>query len=240
MILNEAAVRWFFPDQDPVGRTVILEGGDEYTVVGIVADARQSMLEVPARTEAYVPMAQKDASSAYLVVRTNVEPYEVLPAIKAVVFHVLPDIPLRRTATMNELIAGQSAQRRLTMLMLGLFGVLGLVISAVGIFGLMAYVVSQRTREIGVRMALGATQSRVIRMVLRDACGLIAAGLVIGGLGAWYLRATAKTFLFGLEPTDPRAFLAALVSLLIAGALASIIPARRAAGVDPVVALRTE
>jgi putative ABC transport system permease protein len=240
IILNEAAARVFFPGEDPVGRTVILDGRGEHTVVGVVVDARQSTLEVPARTEAYVPMAQNGASSAYLVVRTNVEPHEVLPAIKTLVFRVLPDIPLRRTATMDELIAGQAAQRRLTMLMLGLFGVLGLVISAVGIFGLMAYLVSQRTREIGVRIALGATRSHVIGMVLRNACALVAAGLVIGGVGAWYLSATAKSFLFGLEPNDPRAFFVALMSLSIAGALASIIPAQRAAGVDPVVALRAE
>ena len=126
------------------------------------------------------------------------------------------------------------------MLLLGLFGLLGLVISAVGLYGVMAYVVSQRTREIGVRMALGATQSKVVAMVFTNASALLGAGLVIGGMGAWYLSATARAFLFGLEPNDPRAFAAALVSLSLAGALASIVPARRAARVDPVVALRAE
>ena len=126
------------------------------------------------------------------------------------------------------------------MLMLGLFGVLGLVISTVGIYGVMAYMVSQRTREIGVRMALGATRSNVMRMVLTNACGLVAAGLITGGVGAWYVSAAAKTFLFGLDATDPRAFAAAIASLSLAALLASIIPARRAASVDPVVALRAD
>jgi predicted permease len=232
IVLNDAAARRFFPGEDAVGRSVILDGRAEHTVVGVVDDARQWSLEAPARTEGYVPMAQNDSSSAYLVVRTNVDPHDVLPAIKTVVFRVLPDIPLRYVATMDELMARHSAQRRLTMLMLGLFGVLGLVISAVGIFGLMAYIVAQRTREIGVRMALGATRSRVIGMVLGNACALVAAGLLIGGAGAWYLSAAAKTFLFGLEARDPRAFGAAVI--------ASTIPARRAASVDPTVALRAE
>ena len=141
---------------------------------------------------------------------------------------------------MEEVVARETAQRRLNMLMLGLFGLLGLVISAAGIYGVMAYVVSQRTREIGVRMALGATRSSVMRMVLGNAGVLLAAGLVAGSVGAWYLRATAKTFLFGLEATDPRAFAAAIVSLSLAALVASVIPARRAASVDPIVALRAE
>jgi len=153
---------------------------------------------------------------------------------------VLPDVPLRNVSSMDELFARRIAQRRLNMLLLGLFGLLGLVISAVGLYGVMAYVVSQRTREIGVRMALGATRSTVIRMVLINACVLVATGLIIGGVGAWYLSATAKTFLFGLEPNDPRAFVAVLVVLSLAALVASVIPARRAASVDPIVALRAE
>ena len=160
--------------------------------------------------------------------------------MKSVVLAALPDVPLRSVKTMEELVFRETAQRRLNMLMLGLFGLLGLVISAVGIYGVMAYVVSQRTREIGVRMALGATRSNVLGMVLTNACGLVAAGLIVGGVGAWYLSATAKTFLFGLQANDPRAFAAALVSLSLAALVASIIPARRAASVDPTVALRAE
>ena len=174
------------------------------------------------------------------MILTSGDPYDVLPAVKAAVMHVLPDVPLRNVSTMEELLARRIAQRRLNMLLLGLFGLLGLVISAVGLYGVMAYLVSQRTREIGVRMALGATQSKVVRMVLTNACALVAAGLIIGAAGAWYLSATARAFLFRLEPTDPRAFAAALVLLSLAGAIASIIPARRAASVDPVVALRAE
>src|SRR5439155_24559804 len=116
----------------------------------------------------------------------------------------------------------------------------GLVIAAVGVYGVMAYVVSQRTREIGVRMALGATRANVVRMVLLNAGALVASGLVIGGVAAWYLSAASKAFLFRLEPTDPRGFAAAVVALSGAALVASAIPARRAASVDPMVALRSE
>ena len=156
------------------------------------------------------------------------------------VANVLADVPLRNISTMEEIYARRTDQRRLNMLLLGLFGLVGLVVSTVGLYGVVAYAVLQRTREIGVRVALGATQSQVVGMVLVNAGGLIGAGLLIGGAGAWYLSAIAQSFLFGVQSTDPRAFVAAFASLVIAGALASVIPARRAARIDPVVALRAE
>jgi ABC-type antimicrobial peptide transport system permease subunit len=175
-----------------------------------------------------------------IVVRANVPAYDVLPAAKAAVLAVLPDVPLRNIRSMEELVARRIAQRRLNMLLLGLFGVLGLVISAVGIYGVMAYVVAQRTREIGVRMALGATRANVVGMVLGNAAMLVALGMAIGGIAAWYLSATAKAFLFQLEANDPRAFVAAVLALTLAAFIASVVPARRAASVDPMVALRAE
>jgi putative ABC transport system permease protein len=187
-----------------------------------------------------VPIAQQKTPFGDLIVQTSDDPYQVLPAVKAAVLAVLPDVPLRNVRTMEEIFARRVAQRRLNMLLLGLFGVLGLVISAVGIYGVMAYVVAQRTREIGVRMALGATRSNVVGMVLWNASLLVVLGLVIGALGAWYLSAAAKSFLFRLDPSDPRAFVAAVVSLSLAALVASAIPALRAASIDPMVALRAE
>ena len=239
VIINESAAKTYFPGEDPVGHPVSLNGADR-TVVGVVGDVHQRSLEAATLLEVYLPMAQNGSSYGELVIRTSGDPYDVLPAVKSAVLAVLPDVPLRAVRTMDELVFRQTAQRRLNMLMLGLFGLLGLVISAAGIYGVMAYVVSQRTREIGVRMALGATRSKVMGMVLTNACGLLGAGLIVGGLGAWYLSAMAKAFLYGLEPNDPRAFAAALVSLSLAALVASIIPARRAASIDPIVALRAE
>jgi predicted permease len=239
VIINESAARKYFPGEDPIGRVVIVDK-EKRTIVGIVGDVHQTSLEIEPRAEAYVPLMQGWVYGGELVIKTSAPPYSVLPAVKAAVAAVLPDVPLRNVRTMEELVASRVAQRRFNMLLLGLFGVLGLVIAAVGIYGVMAYLVAQRTREIGVRVALGATRANVIRMVLLNAAALVGAGAFLGSVGAWYLSATAKAFLFGLEPTDPRAFASALVLLIAAGLIASAIPARRAASVDPMVALRSE
>jgi putative ABC transport system permease protein len=239
VIINESAVRKYFGAEDPLGQRVTV-GGDERTVVGIVGDVRQTSLEREPEAEAYVPMAQMQSVSGVLMIRTARDPYDVLPAVRSAVLDVLPDVPLRQVQTLEELVARQIAWRRLSMLLLGLFGLLGLVISAVGIYGVLAYIVSQRTREIGVRMALGATRARVVGMVLVNACVLVTAGLILGTLAAWYLQAAAKAFLFRLDSSDPRAFIAALLSLSFAALVASAVPATRAAMIDPTQALRAE
>jgi putative ABC transport system permease protein len=186
------------------------------------------------------PLEQGHATGSELAIRTSGDPYDVLPQVKAAVFAVLPDVPLRNIRTLDERIAARIAERKVTMLLLGLFGLLGLVISAVGVYGVMAYLVSQRAREIGVRMALGATRSNVMRMVFVESCALVASGLTLGGIAAWYLRAAAAAFLFRIEPTDPRAFTAAFLILAVAALVTTPIPARRAANADPMIALRTE
>jgi ABC-type antimicrobial peptide transport system permease subunit len=142
--------------------------------------------------------------------------------------------------TAEDRLDGLLAHRRFSMALLVLFGVLGLVISAVGVYGVMAYLVAQRTNEIGVRIALGATPGGVVTMVLRRAGALIGIGLAIGTGVALYASRFAKAFLFQLEPNDPRVFAAALAVLALAGLVASAVPARRAAAVDPIVALRRE
>jgi putative ABC transport system permease protein len=238
VIISEAAARKYFPGLDPIGRAVAL--GENWVVVGVVGDVHQFSLEAEPMTQAYVPIAQTSAAGGILAIRTNGDPYDVLPSVKAAVFAVMPDVPLRNVTTMEELLGRRMAQRRLTMLLLGLFGLLGLVIAAVGVYGVMACVVAQRTREIGVRMALGATRSTVVGMVLRNAGVLVASGTIAGAAAAWFLSAASKAFLFRLEPTDPRAFAAAVVALSVAAFVASVIPARRAASVDPIIALRTE
>jgi putative ABC transport system permease protein len=239
VIINESAVRKYFRTEEPLGRSVAV-GGDERSIVGIVGDVRQSSLGREPDPEAYVPLAQSRSDFGELVIRTRRDPHDLVPAVTSAVLGVLPDVPLRQVQTMEELVSHQIASRRFNMLLLGLFGILGLVISAVGIYGLMAYTVSQRTREIGVRMALVATRSRVVGMIVLHGCLLVAMGMTIGAAAAWYLESAAKTFLFQLDAGDPRAFVAALLSLALAALLASAIPARRAAAVDPIAALRAE
>jgi putative ABC transport system permease protein len=238
VIINDAAASQHFPGEDPIGREVDING--ILTIVGVVGDVHQTSFELEPRAEAYVPMAQGGAPGAELAIRTSGNPYDVLPAVKTAVYGVLPDVPLRNVRTMEELIATRLAQRKLNTLLLGSFGALGLLIAIVGIYGLMAFVVSQRTREIGVRIALGASRASVVGMVLAKSLVLVASGLLAGGVAAWFLSSTARAFLFGLEPTDPRAFAAAAATLVLAALIATAIPARRAAGVNPVEALRSE
>jgi putative ABC transport system permease protein len=240
IILSESAARLFFAGEEAVGRTAILQRV-ERRIVGVVADVRQSSVERNPLPEVYVPMRQLPRTSyGYLVVRTHGEPLDALPAARAVVASVMPQDPLRYIATMDELIAAQTATRRLNMTVLTLLGALALVISSVGVFGITAYLVAQRTREIGVRMALGASRGRVVGMVLRHTTGLVIAGLVLGSTAAWYFVSAAGRFLYGLDAHDPRAFIAPALIVLIASVIATILPARRAAGVDPAIALRSE
>jgi len=239
VIVNDTFAKKYFPGENPIGQSVSSNDSTR-TIVGVVGDVYQTSLETEPIAEVYAPMSQLPTRFADLVIRTARNPYDVLPAVRAATLAVMPDVPLRNVQTMEELYGRRVAQRKLNMLLIGLFGVLGLVISAVGIYGVMAYVVSQRTREIGVRMALGATRGKVVGMVLKNASLLVGIGLLIGAAGAWYLSSAAERFLFRLEASDPRAFVVAIVVLALAALIASVIPARRAASVDPMVALRAE
>jgi predicted permease len=241
VILSDAAARMYFGGDDPLGRVVINVGDGERRVVGVVANARQASLEVSPHPEVYVPMAQGGSQSyGFVILHTTGGPNDALPALRAVVAQALPGVPLRNVARLEDLLAAQTAERRLSMLMFSLFGLLGLVISAVGIFGVIAYLVSQQTREIGIRMALGATRSRVVAGVFGHLGRLVAAGLIAGGFGAWSLSNLAGRFLFGLDHRDPRAYAVAMITLLAAAFVATLLPARRAASIDPTQALRRE
>ena len=242
VILSDAATRMFFGGDDPLGRTVVVVGGgDERRVVGVVANVRQAGLEVNPGPEVYLPMAQtRSQSNGFVLLHTSGDPNDALPALRTVVAQVLPQEPLRQIARLDDLVAAQTAERRLNMLMFSLFGVLGLAIAAVGLFGVLAYLVSQQTRDIGIRMALGATRARVIADVVGHAGWLVTGGLVVGGLAAWSLSNLAGRFLFGLDPRDARAYGVAMATLVAAALIATVLPARRAASVDPTEALRSE
>jgi len=240
VLVNEAAARHYWLDRDALGGRIVIEGR-EMTVVGIVGNIRHGGPESPANPEAYVPLAQDRVLSAALVMRTAGDPLAVLPAVKAAIWSVNPEQRLTTdTVTLDGYMDRLIAQRRFNMALLVLFGVLGLVIAAAGIYGVMAYVVAQRTGEIGVRMALGATPRNIVAMILTNAGVLMAIGLTMGFMCARYLSATVEAFLFQVEPTDARVFVGAIATLALAGLVASALPARRAASVDPVVALRTE
>ncbi len=241
VILSETAAHMYFGSRDPVGQIVDVMGSGVRTVVGIVANARQASLEVSPHPEIYVPMAQSSRQShGFVLMHTTGDPNDALPALRSVVAQVLPGVPLRQVARLDDLMAAQTAERRLSMLMFGLFGFLGLVISAVGIFGVIAYLVSQQTREIGIRMALGATRSRVVAGIFAHVGRLMAIGLTMGGIIAWSLSTTASRFLFNLDPRDARAYAIAMITLTVSAFVATLLPARRAARVNPTEALQRE
>lgn len=240
MIINELAAARLFPGESPIGKTIALDG--DRVVVGVVGDVYQSNLERDPVSEAYIPIPQTQGRfvGGELVIRTAGHPLEMTGPARAAVLSVLPDLPLRNVRSMEEVFGRQVAQRRLNMLLLGLFGVLGLVISAVGIYGVLAYLVSQRTREIGVRMALGASRVMVVRLVVMRAMVLVCVGLALGGLAAWQLSGYARSFLFRMQTDDPRVYLTAVGALVLAALIASLIPAWRAASISPTEALRQE
>jgi hypothetical protein len=167
----------YFGSDDPLGRVVINVGEGERRVVGVVANARQASLEVSPHPEVSLPMSQGGSQSyGHILLHTSGNANDAVPALRAVVAQVLPEVPLRNVARYADLLAAQTAERRLSMLMFSLFGFLGLVISAVGIFAVIAYLVSQQTRDIGIRMALGATRARVVATVFGQVGRLVAAG----------------------------------------------------------------
>jgi putative ABC transport system permease protein len=242
LIVSQTAARKYWPGQDPIGQRATMNS-KERVVVGVVGDIRHLGPESPARQEGYIPISQEQNTGAALVMRTSGDPMQVLPMVKQAIWSVNKEQRLSsETVTLEAYMDRLVAQRRFNMALLALFGALGLVIAAVGVYGVMAYVVAQRTSEIGVRMALGATRRNVVNMVLGRAVVLICAGLGLGAAVAWPLSALlqVQTFLFQTESTSGGVYLLAVATLGAAGLLASAVPARRAATVDPLVALRHE
>ena len=240
IVIGETVANRYFPGQDPIGRSAVIDK-TALTIVGVVGDVYDRSVETELRPLVYFPMAQSTAGPAELVVRTAAEPYDAFPAVKAAVLEIMPDVSIRNVTTAGEIQVRQRGTRRLRMLIMGLFGAVGLAVSSVGLYGLMAFLVSRRAHEIGVRIALGATPERLIGMVLAHGGVIVAIGLAIGGVGAWLLRSVAGSMLFpGLQPGDPRAFAAAVGVLSLSALMAVLIPARRATRVDPVVVLRSE
>ena len=242
MVINETAARLYWPGQDPIGQRATIND-KERTVVGIVGDIRHLGPETPPRQEVYIPFTQEENIGGTLVMRTAGDPLKVLPAVKSAIWSVNREQRLSSdTVTLDAYMDRLVAQRRFNMAMIGLFGVLGLVIAAVGVYGVMTYLVAQRTNEIGVRMALGATRGNVVAMILKRAALLLLAGLAIGTAVAYSLGTALqiKRFLFEVEPTDVAIYTVAVATLALAGLIASAIPARRAASVDPLDALRHE
>jgi putative ABC transport system permease protein len=246
-IVSERIVREGFPGgaDQALGRRVrvnVLDRGEWLTVVGVVADIRQMSLERDVQPMIYVPF-QQDRSGflrfVAFVARTST-PGSVVEGMRAEIRHAAPDLPIQSTVTMDEAVAASVAQPRFRMVLLALFAMTAMLIATCGLYGLMAYAVTQRRREIGVRMALGADRRDVLRLVLTRALRVVLAGLIVGLAGAVAVTRVLQTFLFGVTPTDPLVFTIVTLLLLAVGLIAAWLPARRATRIDPWDAVRAE
>ena len=241
LVLSESAARRFFPNEDPLGKRIAIQSDSGYReIVGIVGDVRGFGLAQEPEPQIYFPFAQGPMGEFDVVLQTSQRPAQLEPVVRQLVKDVAPDTPVRQIRAFGELVMDSVAQQRLYMLLLGLFAGVALALAAVGIYGVLSYGVSQRIREIGVRMALGATVTNVIGLVLRDGLVLTAAGLAAGILGALSATRLLRGLLHGVSPTDPIAFAAGVIVLGIVGMIACYLPARRASRVDAAVTMRGE
>jgi putative ABC transport system permease protein len=239
-IINETAANVFFHGQDPIGKW-ISNSRDRVplTIVGVVKDVRYNGLNTPAFQEVY--MANGQALRLYpsmtLVVRTSAEGGPLADAVRRRVAELDPDVPVADMTTMNDAVSFSISQPRLTMQIGSLFALLALLLTVFGIYGVLAYSVSQQTQEIGIRMALGATPAQVVSLVMRNGMRIVIAGMVVGLVAFFASSRLLQSLLFGVKANDPLSLLAATSAILIVGMLASYIPARNAARVSPVSAI---
>jgi putative ABC transport system permease protein len=240
VIINDAMRRQFWPHEDPIGKRVSGDNGETWvTIVGIVGDVREFGLNHPVAPEFYVPESEGPNSSA-LIVRTIADPQAVAMAIARAVHQVDSQAAVTHVLTLEQARSESVASPRVTASLLAIFAALALLIAAAGIGGIMALTVSQRVREIGIRLALGARPSSILWMVLSQGLVLASLGVGIGIVGALGLRTLLKSLLFGVTPTDPVTFGGVAFVLVASAMIATYLPARRAAAVDPIIALRTE
>ena len=251
VIVDETTARTFWPDRDPIGRrlgigrtataarTATATNLPWSTVVGVIADIKNDGLDQSGSPHVYSPIYQYPGiRSLSVTVRTSLSATSLEPLIRREIQAVDPDLPVFNVRTMNEVIDGSLASRRFSAELVGVFAVVALLLASVGIYGLLAYMVGQRAHEIGVRMALGALPSTIGKMIVSRGVGLTGIGVGIGLLLSGIMAPMISTVLYGVRPLDPEVFLAVPLILMVVALLASYIPARRAARVNPIVALR--
>jgi putative ABC transport system permease protein len=242
-IISEEMARRYWPGDDPIGKPVVVMsfGNRPFTIVGVVGDVRSLALDSDPNPVVYVATAAAATwNPMNLVVRTSGEPTAQVSAVRSTLGSIDPNVPVYDVRTVDELLASSLGSRRFTMFLLATFAAVALLLACVGLFGVMAYLVSQRTHEIGVRLALGARPGDVFRLIIGRGMALAAAGSALGLAGAWAIGRFLESMLYQIKPADPLTFVSAPILLLAVALLACYVPARRAMKVDPMVALRYE
>ncbi len=243
IVINAAFAKQFFANENPLGQTVNLGWGDEpdpRMVVGVVGDVRGAALADAPTPTTYVPIMQKPYQNLSIVVRTTAPPASLAAPLRAILHDLDHEVPVYSVQTMDERVASSVGRERFYATLIAVFAAVALVMSAVGLYGVIAYAVSQRTHELGVRVALGASAQRISNMVIGEGLALTAAGMVVGLIASVAVGRTMSTLLYGVSAIDPMTFGGVIAVLGVVAALASWIPARRAARVDPLIAMRGE
>ena len=247
VLLTKAAVRQYFPNEDPIGKRITLgwgrgpgtprAGGE---VVGVIGDVKDAGLDEADPPQLYLPNRQWPVQGMGVVLKTSIPPASITDAVRREVYAVDGNIPISNLRTLEQIVSRSISQPRFYMTLLAIFAGGALLLAAIGIFGVLSYAVAQRTREIGIRMALGARERTVVGLVVRHAMILACAGVALGVVTAYFLSTTLSTLLYSTTPRDPLTFVSVAGLLLLVALFASYVPARRATRVDPIVALRTE
>ena len=244
-VVSQALARRYWPDRSPLGARITFGNPADtastwLTVVGVVGDVRQESLAEPAYPQVYLPFAQLSVRSVVILARGLSEPLALLPALKAAVAELDPGLPLSEVATLDQITTATLARPRVNAALLGGFALVALALAAVGIYGVITYGVIQRSRELGIRMALGAGSDQLLRLVVRQGMGPVLAGVALGAAGALAGGRVLRSLLFGVGAADPLTYALVTGFLLAVALTASYLPARRAARADPMVALRNE
>jgi predicted permease len=240
-IINEATARKFFMGQNPIGRAMDLEGGNrDIEIVGIVGDAKFASVREPSPPTVYLPFLQGPITSMNFEVRTSGDPASLIPEVLKTIRRIDPELPVMDLSTHASQVEQQFAQERFLAGAASLFGILASMLSGIGLFGVMSYNVARRTNEVGIRVAVGARNSDIMQMVLRESLLLVMLGIVLGIAGALATNRLIASMLFGVETTDAVTFSLVSLFMLFVSAVAAFLPARRASQVDPMVALRCE
>jgi putative ABC transport system permease protein len=252
LVISQSLAKQYFPNENPIGKRITIGWGRQRSanksdtvtaggeIVGIVADVRSyGRGEAPPAT-AYLPFVQAPLTDVSLIVRSTSSPSLIVNGSRAAIKTVDADLPIFDVKSMSDVLSESVAQPRFYAILLGSFAAIALLIAALGIYGVVSYAVSQRTRELGIRIALGAQRDRVLRLVIGQGLTLTLVGIVIGIGGAALVTRFIASLLFGVAPADALTFVAVPGVFILVACLASYLPARRAAGVDPIIAMRAE